>query len=577
MAAPQRIFALSLGSQVVRMAEFTSAKSGSLTLTGYSTSELIADPATDGTRVGQVGLAVKELVEKLKAGGMVNYAIPAQSVFTRFVKLPSVGSEKIDQIVGFEAQQNVPFPINEVIWDYQVVESSEADKTEVVLVAIKADLLDDLNDAVEANKVRTGVVDVAPMAIYNAFRHGYSDIAGCSLIVDIGSRTTNLIFVEGDRIFVRSILIGGNTITAAVAKDFDEPFLAAEERKKACGFVSLGGAYADHEDPEVARVSKIARTTLTRLHTEIVRSVSFYRSQQGGSAPERIYLSGAGSSMQYMAEFFTEKLNLPVEYFNPLRNVTVGGKVDAQAIGNEAYLMGELVGLALRSAGQCRMTVNLLPESVRAAQDLAKRKPALIGAAACVLGAIGACWFYYSSAATFVEQKTAELQPKVQQLSDFSTKMANQRKENEGTKAIIAPLVKALEEREYWVKLIEDLNTRLPDRNIWITNLSIGSPAAARTAGGRPAAGRAPAARPAAPATGAPPAGPVLIVKGLYLSNPAKAGVIDGYLKNLSESPYLDIDLSKINEIAPVRTTQNDHEWTFEYVLNLPLKSTILP
>src|SRR5688500_12315240 len=192
-------------------------------------------------------------------GQPINYAIASQSVFTRFVKLPSVGEEQVDQIVTFEAQQNVPYPIDEVVWDYQLVDSGEAAQVEVVIVAVKADLLDDINDAVEQAGLKTILVDVAPMALYNAFRYNYSDVQGCSLIIDIGSRTTNLIFIEPHKVFSRSIPNGGSTITQQIAKEFNEPFQTAEERKKRDGFVSLGGAYAEPEDPDVARVSKMIR------------------------------------------------------------------------------------------------------------------------------------------------------------------------------------------------------------------------------------------------------------------------------------------------------------------------------
>ena len=142
MAAPNRIFCLSLGSPTVRLAEFNLDNRGGLVLCGYRTSELMADPAMDATRVAQTGIVLRELSAAVKAEGVgANYSIPAQSVFTRFVKLPSVAEEQVDQIVTFEAQQNVPFPIDEVVWDYQLVTSPEAGKLEVVLVAIKADLL----------------------------------------------------------------------------------------------------------------------------------------------------------------------------------------------------------------------------------------------------------------------------------------------------------------------------------------------------------------------------------------------------------------------------------------------------
>ena len=104
------------------------------------------------------------------------------------MKLPSVDEEKIERIITFEAQQNVPFPIEEVVWDYQLVGSGVAEEIEVVLVAIKSDLLEDLNAAVEATGLQTRLVDVATMALYNAFRFNYSELTGCSLVIDIGAR-----------------------------------------------------------------------------------------------------------------------------------------------------------------------------------------------------------------------------------------------------------------------------------------------------------------------------------------------------------------------------------------------------
>ena len=182
----------------------------------------------------------------------VNYALPAQSVFARFVKLPPVGGEKLDKIISFEAQQNVPFPLDEVVWDYQLVGGGLGEQIQVVLVAIKVDLLDQTNAAVEGTGLQTSIVDIAPMALYNAFRYSYPEVGDCSLLLDIGARTTNILFIESGRIFLRSIPLGGSAITAAIAREFKESFAAAETRKKRDGFVGLGGAYAEPADPNVA-------------------------------------------------------------------------------------------------------------------------------------------------------------------------------------------------------------------------------------------------------------------------------------------------------------------------------------
>ena len=572
MAASNRIFTLSLGSQSVRLAEFRADSRGGLVLRSYRTAELLADPATDSTRVAQTAVAIKQLVGEAKAAGnIVNYSIPAQSVFTRFVKLPQVGEEKIDQIVQFEAQQNVPFPIEEVVWDYQLVSSGEAGKFEVVLVAIKSDLLEELNDAVEDSSVRTGVVDVAPMALFNAFRYNYSDLGGCSLVIDIGARTTNLLFIEPKKVFTRSIAIGGNTISAAIAKDFEEPFAVAEERKKRQGFVSLGGAYAEPSDPEIARVSKMIRNTMTRLHAEISRSITLYRSQQSGSQPERVFLCGGAVAMPYMREFFSEKLALPIEFLNPLRNVTAAAQVDMGVVSRDAHLLGELIGLGLRVGNACPMELNLRPASVAKAREMEARRPYLAMAGVSLLLILTAGWLYFQQAATVQESVLERVKQKVATLQGVENQFKVLREEIKNKQAAIAPLTEAVADREYWVKLIDDVNSRLPARWIWITSMEptlvkVKQKASPPAPGGN--------ARPATDAQ-APQPKPVLVIKGLYLANPEKIGVLDQFVKALAASPFFAFDINQTKEVVPVRNPQTTTEWSFEYELDLPLKKAV--
>src|SRR6476661_4151062 len=224
MAASKRIITVNLGSHTIGLAEFYAQSNGALVLNGYRLREILADPANESARNPRVAMALREMLAELGIkGGPVNYAIAAHSVFARFVKLPAVEEEKIERIIAFEAQQNVPFPIDEVVWDYQVVGGGADEQIQVVLVAIKEDLLENVNAVVEGTGLRTSIVCVATMALYNAFRYNYSDLGGCSLVVDIGARTTNLLFIESGKIFSRSVAIGGASVSSAIAKEFGEP------------------------------------------------------------------------------------------------------------------------------------------------------------------------------------------------------------------------------------------------------------------------------------------------------------------------------------------------------------------
>jgi len=574
MAAPTRILTLSLGTQTVGLAEFKVGPNGTAVLSSYHTRELLADPAADSTRIAQANLLLKELVQSLKLRGTkISYAVSSQSVFTRFVKLPSVGEEQVDQIVTFEAQQNVPYPINEVVWDYQLVDSGDPSQVEVVIVAVKADLLDDINDAVETAGLKTTIVDVAPMAVYNAFRYNYSELGGCSLIIDIGSRSTNLIFIEPHKVFSRSIPNGGSAITQAIAKDFGEPFGLAEERKKRDGFVSLGGAYAEPEDPDVARVSKMIRNTMTRLHAEIARSISFYRAQQGGTQPERIFLCGGSTTLPYMREFFTEKLQLPVEFFNPLRNVAVTSGISAEEISRSAHRLGELVGLALRGTSECPMEMNLRPKKVVRRHELAKRRPYIILAGVGVLALMAGWWQYFDHATAVVTDAAEKVSQQSVPLQSLEKAMDKARLAIKGEQDTVAPLLTAVDDRSYWVRIIDDVNSRLPKEFVWVT--SFGPVSADKKGAGGNTQGPKPPNQPGGgpgglggqrPAAG----GTILLLKGLYLSNPRQALVVDDFLAKLKGSDLYEVDEKNLKRSVP-----NESEWAYDFQIPLILKTPI--
>ncbi|WP_075088090.1 pilus assembly protein PilM [Verrucomicrobium spinosum] len=235
---------LNLGSQRVGGAVFSKARNGDLVLKAFDFAEMHGDPSVEATRLPQLRVAILELADKLKLKGKtVWYAIPGHSVFTRFVKLPPFDTEKADQIVEFEARQNVPFPINEVIWDYEFIGDEGGSEREVALVAIKADALNDVNDQVESVGIKVAGVDLAPLAAFNAFRYAYPDVEESALIIDLGARSTNLVFVEGSRVFTRNILVGGSTLTGNIGKELGMNFSEAEEQKRSRGYVAPGGAY----------------------------------------------------------------------------------------------------------------------------------------------------------------------------------------------------------------------------------------------------------------------------------------------------------------------------------------------
>ncbi|HEY2710983.1 MAG TPA: type IV pilus assembly protein PilM [Chthoniobacterales bacterium] len=578
MTTSPQIVSLNLGSQTLSLARFQVQPGDSLVLTAYERREILCDPLSESDHARQIAEALPGMLRGIGVKrGPVHYAVSSQAVFTRFVRLPSVDSEKIERIIGFEAQQNVPFPIDEVVWDYQVVGSELAQGVEVVLVAIKADLLEGINAAVEGAGLQTQLVDVSSMALCNAFRHNYPELTDCSLVIDIGARTTNLLFVEPGKIFSRSIPIGGSSITSSIAKEFGESFAVAELRKKRDGLASPSSS-DEGLDLEMARVCTIARKTVTRLHAELMRSISFYRTQQG-SQPERVFLCGGTGAMPRLREFFHEKLQRPIEFLNPLRNVTLGCAIVVEDVAPSDYLLGELVGLACRSSMSCPMELSLRPASVVRRQRLAKRQPFFGFAATCfILGLLG--WaFYFMGTAHLATQLADGLQDDLDRMQGVERRLKQLSREIATLDAAATPLLRAIEDRDAWPRILDDLNARLPKEDIWITEL-------APTSGGRVvdqgfAGASAAAPIPVSPQghTGSHLAKPAksermidgVFVRGLYLYNPKQQEVVVDYFRNLIGSNIFEVDPDKQSEVIRPSTPTNT-EWAYSYELRLKLR-----
>jgi type IV pilus assembly protein PilM len=587
MAIASRLITLNLGSQTLGMAEFRVQPHGGIVLLDYRLRETPLDPATGQRREAHTALhetavVLREMMQELRIkNGAVNCALPAQSVFARFVKLPSLEHEKLEKIIAFEAQQNVPFPIDDVVWDYQVVGGGLEEQIQVILVAIKHDLLGEVNGAVEETGLHTATIDVAPMALYNAFRYSYPNMNDCSLLVDIGARTTNVLFIEPRRIFSRSLPIGGTAITAAISREFGESFEAAETRKKRDGFVGLGGAYAEPSDHDIARVSKLARSTMTRLHAELMRSISHHRTQQQGSRPDRIFLCGGTAGMPYMREFFHEKFQLPIEFFNPLRNVAVSEAASASGVAHSAHLLGELVGLALRGVTACPMELSLLPASVVRRQDLERRRPFFIAAAACVVLAMLGWSFYYTRAAQVTRATADAIQQKNASMRGVEAQLDKVKKQITSLDSVATPLISAVNDRDFWLQILDDLNARLPEADIWITELGATSGGKLLGTGDKRAGETAPAVAqpPSGAATKTGPAGAKsidgILVRGLYLYNPKQQEIVVDYLRNLASSPFFVVDPKTPERVIKSNSVPNETEWAFPYELQLTLRKPV--
>ncbi|MFO1487040.1 MAG: type IV pilus assembly protein PilM [Verrucomicrobiota bacterium] len=461
MLNTKSFLAVDFGAGSLKLAEFQVNEAGGLSLINYGIKSLGLEGASQeaAPREAAILKALQELIaEKGIKSKDINVCAPGFHVFSKFVKLPPVDAGKVTQIIQYEAQQNVPFPLEEVVWDYQILGNAAGGELEVLLVAIKSDIVEGLFRVTEAAKLKLAVADVSPAALCNAFRYNYGDLEDCTMLLDIGAKTSNLLFFEKGKVFSRSINLGANAITQDFMQEAKLKFDNAEKIKRDEGFVSLGGAYEEPENEHQAAISKIARQFMTRLHIQVNQTMQFYRGQQGGSAPARLFLSGGASIMPYTAQFFAEKLNVPVEYFNPFRSVQIDSSVNLEELARVAHSLGEVVGLGLRNLAHCPVELNLIPASTRKMQSFNEKKPYLIATVFSLVAVVAAMGFLFQKLA---EVKTEELESKVKVPLDRATlQESNFKKAHQDLQDTVKELDQVgqwLSYRYFWPDLLAEL------------------------------------------------------------------------------------------------------------------------
>ncbi|MBO7483163.1 MAG: type IV pilus assembly protein PilM [Kiritimatiellae bacterium] len=413
----KKFLTLDIGASSITLAEYE-ASGAQLTLLNYGTAALAA-PIDSGDADTILSPAILEIVrEKGIKPGKVAVSLSGQMVFPRFAAIPFVGSDeqKFDQMVRYEIEQNIPFPIDEMVCDRQILGETENGDKAVLIVAAKVDQVEAITNALVATGFSPEIVDVASLSVMNAIRAAAPDDGSCVVALDIGAKTTSLVISEGEKLYNRSIPVAGNTITKEIAQALGCTLEEADRIKREEAYVSLGGVTED-EDPMRDKVAKVCRAVMTRLHAELSRSINFYRSQQGGGTPVKLYLTGGTALLPHIGTFFGDSLQIDVELFNPFETIAVAPSIDASALETGAALLAPTAGLALHCAGAARYGINLLPQSILDARAEVKRIPFVaaagvmfVAAAVCALLAVGHGKDVVESRLDAAEAKARELQ-----------------------------------------------------------------------------------------------------------------------------------------------------------------------
>lgn len=289
-----------------------------------------------------VGKAIAELFKNLKIKKKkVGFSISGYSVIVKKVNLAVMSESELEEHIQSEAEQYIPFDIDDVYLDFQDLKTNDKniERTDVMLVAAKKEIVDDYLEMLEAIDLKPVIVDVDGFALENTYEYNYPKDENVAL-VDIGASKMNInIISEGVSVVARDIVVGSRQLTEQIQSAFDLDFKEAEALK-------LGHIPAGEKQEEIA---DIFSSTCTQWVLEIKKAIDLYQANHPEAPLNRLVLSGGGSKVSGLVDFLANETGLPVELFNPFNNMTVNSKkIDPDYLNTVGPEMAIATGIAIR-------------------------------------------------------------------------------------------------------------------------------------------------------------------------------------------------------------------------------------
>ena len=461
---------VNLAASNVSVSQF-SAASGTLVLEQFYVEEIAPGLTGDDEWLNAAIAALANLVNQHELKGRVTVIAPAFLLLQKPLRVPQVERARQAQIVAFEAQNAIPYPLNEVIWDSQLM-ASDGVEAEVLLFALRIEMATRIANLVTSTGLRPMSIQAAPLLDSQAFRLGGGSAAEEVLIVNVGARSTTLSFVGPGGINIQTAAnMGGNLLTQGVSDNTGQPFATSEAIK--VGYFS-GVIQLSENDPQVAVLQANAQTFIRRLAQDINRRLINVRRGANGRQPTRILVTGRGSQVPGLAEQLCETLRLQVESFDPSSVITPGEGITPEQLQRAKYQITEVIGEAARLVlPQCN-GVNLIPRDIAAQQAFDARKPRLLAAAALAAAAPFCIWLALASSEGWNKEQIEELNKRQTELTARRVSIEESRKQAAELALKCKELEHVVLNRSNWPAFLGDLQSRVGTcKNTWIEEMHV--------------------------------------------------------------------------------------------------------
>jgi type IV pilus assembly protein PilM len=404
-------------------------------------------------------------------GEQVAIAVPGQSGLARFIKLPPVERKKIPDIVKYEARQQIPFALEDVVWDYQPLVGSEdegyAIETEVGLFAMKRDQVARHLKPLEEAGIDVEIIQLAPLSIYNFVCFDRLNVEGAydpanppqsTVIISLGTDTTDLVITNGYRVWQRSIPIGGNHFTKALTKELKLTFAKAEHLKRNA---------MKAENPKA--VFQAMRPVFSDLVAEIQRSIGFFTSNNRNAKLGEMIALGNPMKLPGLQRFLSQNLDQQVKLVDQFNNL-VGGTATAGPQFKENQLtFGVAYGLCVQALDQAQLRTNLLPDEIITTRLVRAKKPWAVAAVAVLLVGMTINYFSHYAAILSANDKEQTMASAITAANGVKSEADKFLSDNQGLLAQFDKVVTTahnlqsnVDGRLLWLEMLKAIDVALP-------------------------------------------------------------------------------------------------------------------
>lgn len=428
--------------------------------------KVLSTPELDQADALRVALGALASTTDL-SGAAIAVSVPGHAGFARFAKLPPVEPKKVPDIVKFEAVQQIPFPLEEVEWDYQTFISPDSPDVEVGIFAITKDRIRERIDMLADVGIVPQIVTLGPVSAYNAlaFDLSFTEQTTGTIILDIGTTSTDLVIADAGRVWIRTFPIGGHQFTTALMEAFKLTYAKAEKVKR------------EADTSKAARqIMQAMRPVFGDLVQDVQRSIGYYQSLHRDSKLTRLIGLGSTFNLPGLRKYLKQQLQLDVYRMEEFKRVRVEGERAAD-FNKSTMMMATAYGCALQGLGLNAINANLMPTAVLRKSMWKSKQKWFATAAGLALAATGAMFIrpFLDSSAIAAAPKPGEIDQVMGQFRRGQSEAQNAGVLGAGEPSLTAANVLALfEDRAVYPNLANDLAQMIDASNLKATK---GTPA----------------------------------------------------------------------------------------------------